>query len=62
LTREAEIMKIAADAGRHAQQEADPYGDAFPGKYLSVTRFGQTERRVLKGRADPPEPGRPSQR
>ena len=32
-------MKIAADAGPHAQQEADRPVMAFPGKYLSVTSF-----------------------
>ena len=32
-------MKIAADAGPHAQQEAVRPAMAFPGKYLSVTSF-----------------------
>ena len=32
-------MKFAADAGPHAQQEADRPAIAFPGKYLSVTSF-----------------------
>lgn len=32
-------MKIAADAGPHAQQKADRPAMASPGKYLSVTGF-----------------------